>query len=74
MKEDSTVTGRWAGYSGEGWEGKVSMKGVLLELKQGTSFVKRQGKSVLEVVDKQGATAKVTGKNEPSLFDDGKRE
>lgn len=46
------------------------MKGVLLELKQGTSFVKRQGKSVPDVLDKQGATAKVTGKNKPGLFDD----
>lgn len=53
MKEEQSVTERWAGYSEEGWEGKVSMKGVLLELRQGTSFVKRQGKSVPDVLDKR---------------------
>lgn len=33
--------------------------------------MKKQGKSILTVPDKQGAaTAKVVGKNEPSLSDD----
>lgn len=45
------------------------MKGVLLELKHGASFLKVE-EECLGCPDKQGAaTAKVTGKNEPGLSD-----
>lgn len=59
MKEVRTVTG-------VGVEGQAILKGVLLELKQGASFVKRQGKSP----GCPGQTG--SSKNEPGLSDDRK--
>ena len=64
MTEQRSVT--------EGWAGEVPVKRVMQELKQGASFGKSRRQSVSDLPHLQEATAKVMGKSEPGLRDDGK--